>query len=271
MLRILKTHNKLENDYVKYDIIIFLYNKFNVIRIKGYMKNKKALIEIGTSMIKKIDTLQRTSLFKNISREDIELMIKCLSVRSVKYKKNEFVFNAGDEINEIGVVITGSVNLIREDFWGNRFIFEKIGPSGMFGETIVFAETNNLPVSVVASQDTEILYLCSDRIITTCSSACKFHNNLIHNMVQIISNKNVMLTQKINNISKRTTRDKIISFLSFEAMRNKSNTFKIQYSRQELADYLSVDRSALSRELSKLQNEKRIAFNKNMFTLLSEE
>lgn len=215
-----------------------------------------------------IEILGRTDLFKEISSQDIRNMIGCLSIRRVKYDKDEYIINAGSSINEIGVILSGSVNLIKEDFWGNRFIFQKYGSAEMFGETIVFAETNKIQVSVIANEDTEILYINSNRIITTCKSGCLYHNQLIHNMIRIISNKNVMLTQKLTNISKRSTRDKILSYLSYESERNKSNTFDIPYTRQELADYLSVDRSALSRELGKLQNEEKIRFNKSRFTLI---
>lgn len=215
-----------------------------------------------------IEILGRTDLFKEISSQDIRNMIGCLSIRRVKYDKDEYIINAGSSINEIGVILSGSVNLIKEDFWGNRFIFQKYGPAEMFGETIVFAETNKIQVSVIANEDTEILYINSNRIITTCKSGCLYHNQLIHNMIRIISNKNVILTQKLTNISKRSTRDKILSYLSYESERNKSNTFDIPYTRQELADYLSVDRSALSRELGKLQNEEKIRFNKSRFTLI---
>ena len=165
-------------------------------------------------------------------------------------------------------MLTGNVHVIQEDFWGNRTILANIEPGELFGEAFSCAGLDKLPVSVLAVQDSEVLMIDYRKIITTCSSSCVFHTALIHNMLRILADKNVMLTQKMELLTKNTTREKLLAYLSLQAQQAGSTKFNIPFNRQGLADYLSVDRSAMSAELSKMQKDGVLVYKKNRFELL---
>lgn len=213
------------------------------------------------------DILKKCALFKEASNDDIGSMLRCLSAKDKSYKKNDFIFLEDDKADYVGIVISGSVCVIKEDFWGNRAILAKLEAGELFGETYALADAERLPVSVIATQDSEVILIDCKKIIRVCTNSCSFHAQLIRNLLKIVANKNIALNQKIYHIVKRTTRDKLISYLSEQAEKYKSNTFKIPFNRQELADYLSVERSAMSHELSKLRDEGIIEFYKNEFIL----
>lgn len=215
--------------------------------------------------------LKKCPLFADICEFDLANMLGCLSTAKRSYKKNTFIFKTHDTVSSVGIVQSGSVHVIQEDFWGNRTILANFGPAGLFGEAFSCTETEKLPVSVVAAEAVEILFIDYRKIVTTCSNTCVFHIKLIKNMMHILAQKNIMLTQKMEVLSKRTTRDKLLAYLSTQALHNKAGVFSIPFSRQELADYLSVDRSALSREMGAMQNEGLLRFNRNTFELLNLE
>lgn len=215
-----------------------------------------------------IPILEKTSLFSNIVPSDIEFMLNCLSAKVVYYKKDEFILHAGENITSLGMILKGNVLIQKEDFWGNRSIISEVSEGFTFAETYAFISTIPLEMSVIASTDCTILFLDVQKIIKTCSASCSFHNQLIQNLLSDVAKKNMILTKKIEHMSKKTIREKLLSYLSTESQKNNSASFKIPFNRQELADYLSVDRSALSNELSKLMNENIIKFKKNEFTLL---
>ncbi len=212
--------------------------------------------------------LKQTPLFQGIKENDYDFLLKCLSAREQEYKKDTYIFMTGNPVTEVGIVLSGSVNIINEDYWGNRTIISKMSVGEMFGEAFSYAEITTLPVSVVAVENTRILFINYKQILTNCASLCTFHANLIHNMVRILAYKNIALTRKIEHTSRRTTRDKLLSYLSAQAITAKRQAFDIPFNRQELADYLSVDRSAMSNELCKLRDEGVLAFHKNHFELL---
>lgn len=213
--------------------------------------------------------LKETILFRGMKEEDITGVLSCLGAEKREYKKGEFIFRAGEKAVLVGVVLNGKVQVIKEDFFGNRAILTEVTSASLFGESFPFAEEERLPVSVMAVTDSEILFMDYKRIITTCSSACVFHSKLIENMLFIIAKKNVLLNEKIQVMSKRTTREKLLSYLQNQAMRAGSSSFTIPFNRQELADSLCVDRSAMSNELSKLQEEGILNFHKSEFVLLT--
>ena len=211
---------------------------------------------------------KKCELFQNISDDEILRLLSCLSAQTISYKKDEYIVSDSDDVTMIGIVLCGSVQIIKEDFWGNCSILSKGMPGDLFCESFVCAQIKSIPVSVVACEKCDILFIDYSKIISTCSSACSYHNSLLQNMVKILASKNIMLTQKIEHISKKATREKLLSFLSAQASKAKSNSFEIEFNRQDLADYLSVDRSAMSKELCKLRDEGILKFNKNEFELL---
>jgi CRP-like cAMP-binding protein len=218
-------------------------------------------------MKKYFEVLTNCALFNDATSEDLVSMLRCLSAKDKFYKKNDFIFLEEDKADYVGIVITGSVCVIKEDYWGNRAILAKLEPGELFGETYALADVDSLPISVLATQDCEVILIDCKKIIRTCSNCCSFHSKLIDNLLKIIAYKNITLNQKIYHLVKRTTKEKLISYLSEQAAKYKSNVFKIPFNRQELADYLSVERSAMSHELSKLKAEGIIEFNKNEFIL----
>ncbi len=210
-----------------------------------------------------INTLRNCPLFFNFTDNEIYNAVNLSKPKIKKYSKNEFVFSAENSVSELGIVLSGNVSVIKEDFWGNRAILTKINQSEIFGEAFALIMTDRLPVSVISNNSSEIMFLDSKKIT-------ELNSKLITNLLQIFAQKNIMLTQKIEHLIKRTTKEKVLSYLSAEAQSHKSNAFFIPFSRSELADYLSVDRSALSRELCRLRDSGILRFNKNHFELLKQ-
>lgn len=218
-------------------------------------------------MEKHFALLNKTTLFAGIETNKISAMLNCLSAHTTSYEKETFILHNGDMVHQVGMVLTGSVLIIKEDFWGNRSILSEISPGGLFAETYACMGSTPLEVSVIAASHCEILFLDIHKILTVCSSACEFHARLIHNLLSTLAQKNIFLTRKMEHISQKTTRDKLLSYLSAESQKAQSPSFSIPFSRQQLADYLSVDRSAMSSELGKLKKEGILDYTKNAFFL----
>ena len=219
-------------------------------------------------MKKYIPTLKRTKLFAGVADEEICAMLSCLDARLHTYKKGEYVLRQGEHLNCITVLVNGELHIQRDDYWGNRAIVNRIAVGEMFGEAYIAPESGALLNDVVAVEDSAVIFFNVRRIITVCSSACRFHSMVVQNLFFAISEKNRTLVQKLGHISKRTTREKLISYLSEEAKRHNSASFTIPFNRQQLADFLSVDRSAMSNELCKMRDEGMLEFEKNQFKLL---
>lgn len=219
--------------------------------------------------MKEITTiLKRTRLFSGVGNDEISAMLNCLQAKLLTYKKGEYVFRQGEHVNRISVLAEGKLLVQSDDFWGNRSIINVISIGEMFGEAYASPESEAIPNDVIAEEDSTVIFFDIQKILTVCPSACKFHSIVIQNLFFAISDKNRKLVQKMGHMSKRTTRAKLISYLSEEARRQSKNTFTIPFNRQQLADFLSVDRSAMSNELCKMRDEGLISFNKNQFTLL---
>lgn len=219
-------------------------------------------------MKKYVSILKRTQLFAGVGDEEITSMLSCLGARLGNYKKGEYVLRQGEHLNDIVVLVEGKLHIQKDDYWGNRSILGLISVGEMFGEAYVAPESGSILNDVVAVEDSTVIFFNVNRIITTCSSACRFHAMVVQNMFFAISEKNRKLVQKLGHMSKRSTREKLISYLSEEAGRQNSSSFTIPFNRQQLADFLSVDRSAMSNELCKMRDEGLLKFEKNQFELL---
>jgi CRP-like cAMP-binding protein len=219
-------------------------------------------------MEKNISALRDCPLFCGISMENLAALLDCLRANRAVYGRGEFVYSAGDEITSLCVVMSGGVHVILEDYWGNRAIIARVGPGELFAEAFCCAGVKNIPVSVMASGQSEILFVDFARAAWTCPSSCEFHSLLVRNMLRILARKNVTLMRKIEHVTRHTTREKLLSYLSERAHEAGSGAFEIPFSRQELADYLSVERSAMSNELSKMRGENILRYEKNHFELL---
>lgn len=209
-----------------------------------------------------------SAIFQNITEEDAESVLKCLSAVKKQYKKGETIFHAGEKARAMGLVVSGAVEIVRDDYWGNRQILGKARPGELFGESYACMPDEIFMISAIASEDTEVLFMEVGKILTTCSSACEFHSRLIHNLLYILAGKNLMLTRKIDHMGKRSIREKVMAYLSFQAEMHRSNTFEIPFNRQQFADYLAIDRSALSAELSRMQKDGIIEYEKSRFMIL---
>ncbi len=212
--------------------------------------------------------LQDCPLFDGVHPKDLANILGCLGARPLTVKKGQTIFREGDSTVYVGIVLTGAVKLLREDYFGNRSIVAHIESKQLFGESYAFSGAQTLPVSVTADEDSQVLLLDSRRITVCCANACAFHSQVIFNLLRIVACKNLVLHQKIQITSQRTTREKLMSYLLNEAKRQSSNAFSIPYDRQALADYLEVDRSGLSAEISKLRKEGVLECEKSTFRLL---
>ena len=221
-------------------------------------------------MKKNYQILYECLLFAGITEADLITLLDCVTSRQKRYKKNDFIFFAGDKTDCLGIVLAGAVHIIREDFWGKRKIVARVEPGGLFGETLVCAGIENLPVSVTAAEETEIMFINSKRITGSCSSACTFHTQLINNLTLLLAKKNLTLIQKLEHITQPNTREKLLSYLSEQARLAGKSRFVIPFNREELADYLSVERSAMSAEMSKMREEGLLLYQKNNFELLKD-
>jgi CRP-like cAMP-binding protein len=218
--------------------------------------------------LKNFSALQKSPLFQGVSEAELAGMTKCLGARTKTYSKGESVYRAGDFVREVGVVAEGRVHIVKDDAWGNQNIIAEITSGEMFAEAFVCGGIDVLPVSVVSASGCEIMFVDFQRIITQCGNACVFHSLLIRNIVGVLARKNIMLQGKMEHITKRTTREKLLSYLSEQARKRGSSSFEIPFDRQGLADYLSVERSALSAEMSRLKSEGVINYRKSRFELL---
>lgn len=210
--------------------------------------------------------LAQSLLFQGVSLQDLPHLIRCLEPREVTYPKDYTIIEEGDVLDELAVIISGSVNIVRHDFWGNRTLVAKLGAGDIFAETVACTEEKSV-ASVITEEKTVVLFMGVQKIITTCPSTCIFHQSIIENMVRLLAHKNLVLMQKMNHITKRSTHEKLLSFLSEQAMNTGQQEFTIPFDRQQLADFLCVDRSAMSSCLSKMKNEGLIEYNKNTFVL----
>lgn len=226
--------------------------------------------EVKRDFLSHLSLLKNTALFYGIEEKDLGAMLDCLQAEKRSYGRNDPIYQIGDLAEEVGLVLSGKVCIYRDDFWGNRSILDHVGPGQIFGETYACLRTEELQVSVMALEQTEVLLLDVKRILHTCTSACSFHQRLLRNLMQILARKNLMLTQKVQHMSKRTLRDKLLSYLSACSQERHSQAFTIPFNRQQLADYLSVDRSALSNALCHLRDEGILQFDRNHFILLKE-
>ena len=218
-------------------------------------------------MEKYLPVLKRTRLFSGVGAEELPAMLNCLGAVVRGYRKGEYVFRSGEQIGSITVLVEGRLLIQKDDYWGNRSIVNVIEPGELFGEAYAAPDSGALRNDVLAAEDSTAVFFDIHRVLTVCPSACRFHTLTVQNLFYAISEKNRKLVSKLDITSKRTTREKLLSYLSEEAKRQNASAFEIPFNRQQLADFLSVDRSAMSNELCKLRDAGLISFDRSRFTL----
>ena len=211
--------------------------------------------------------IRSAPLFSGISEEELTAMLSCLRAEKRDFPKEAFVLRAGDTADSIGLVLSGAVLVIQEDIWGNRNILSKAGLGQTFAAAYACAIGSRLNVSVIAETPVTVMFLNVKRILNVCPSACSHHNRIIRNLLGELAEKNLRFNEKLTHMGQRTTRSKIMSYLSAEAQRLGTYEFDIPFSRQQLADYLGVERSGLSLELGKMRGEGLLDFRKSHFVL----
>ncbi|MCJ7769864.1 MAG: Crp/Fnr family transcriptional regulator [Dehalococcoidales bacterium] len=202
-----------------------------------------------------IEVLQTTPLFRGIDREGLSKMLECLKPRIKRYKYREIVALYGSPLSGIGIVASGKVALTRETYSGNRIMLGILDSGDIFGETAAFSNDRTWPVTVIANEDCQLLFLPPDKIQGNCSNICIAHSILILNMLNILSNKALMLNKKIEYLSAKSIRGKVSSYLLEEYVQNNETAFRIPMKRHELADYLGIPRPSLSREMIMMKKD----------------
>ena len=219
-------------------------------------------------MKKYIKIFRKCRLFCDISDEDILRMLVCMGAKVENFDKKYTIFAEGNPAKYIGIMLSGSAQIVQVDYYGNRSILSVVSPCEVFAEAFACAEIRTLPVEVIASEPCEVMLIDCDHILHTCQHNCGFHQQLIFNLMKDLATKAIMFQQKIEVTSKRSTREKLMTYLMLYAKKENSSSFDIPFDRQELADYLEVDRSGLSAEISKLCREGIIESRRKHFILL---
>ena len=214
--------------------------------------------------------LRNSPFFQGLRDEEIRSVLHCVSAEIIRKEKDSCIFRVGDSTQAMGLVLSGSVLSIQEDLWGHRNIVDRIGVGEFFAESFAAIPGAVLNMSIVAAEDCQIMLLNMNRLMQTCVSACAHHHKLVRNLVSVMARNVLNLNNKITLMGKRSTREKILSYLSAESMRQGKLSFDIPYDRQQLADYLCVERAAMSVELSKLQKQGYLKTNRNHFKLFTQ-
>lgn len=214
-----------------------------------------------------LSTIRSAPLFSGVSEAELTAMLACLKAEKKDFPKEAFVLRAGDTAESIGLVLAGTVLVIQEDIWGNRNILSKAGLGQTFAAAYACAPGSRLNVSVVAETPVTVLFLNVKRILTVCPSACSYHSRIIRNLLGELAGKNLQFSEKLTHVGQRSTRSKIMSYLSAEALRLGTYELDIPFSRQQLADYLGVERSGLSQELGKMKKDGLLDYRKSHFVL----
>ena len=209
-------------------------------------------------------------LFEGISPEERKGMLGCIGYHVDSFRKGDIIAFEEENIRSVGIVLSGSVDMIKEDVWGNKILVARMGKDEIFGESFAWGKNKQSAVTFIVSEDAKVLVIPLDRVMHSCTNTCACHHQLVENMVHIIADKNRDLIRKIEVISKRTIREKLLAYLSSQAQTQNSRYFEIPLSRTELAEYLCVDRSALTRELVKMRDDGLIDYDKNCFRILEQ-
>ncbi len=215
------------------------------------------------------DSLSRSELFAAMSPQEIETLLGCLSARERHYQKDEIILLEGAPTEHLGVVLSGSVVIEMGDAWGNHSILGAIGPGGTFAEAYACAPEEPMLVTVSAAQSCSVLLVNAGRVLSTCPRQCPQHSLLIRNLLTLTARKNIQLSRRMQYTAPKTIRGRLMSYFSECAKRAGGPDFTLPFNRQQLADYLSVDRSALCTELGKMQKDGLIRYEKNRIEICS--
>ncbi len=219
-------------------------------------------------MEKYFDVLRKTPLFFGLSDGELRAILSCLGADVLTYERRNTVFFEGERGRYIYIVLFGKIQLEMNDYYGNRSIISAHGPTELFAEAFACVGSPSMPVAAVASEESGVMLIPNERILHTCERGCSFHRQVIYNLMREMAEKNIVYHRRLEVTSKRTTRDKLLTYLLLEAKRLGTYEFDIPFDRQELADYLEVDRSGLCSEIGKLVKEGAIRTARRRFKLI---
>lgn len=217
-------------------------------------------------MKNKLNSLLDCPLFEKISFKELEYLFHCLTFNLKEYATGSYIFSEGDIIQSIGIIVSGKAHIIMDDFWGRRSIFAELKSGDVFGEVFAIKKLP-LNVSVIALENSEVIFLNPDNILTQCDNCCSNHNQLIKNLLSLVASKNMILTEKTRIISERSTKNKLLAYFSLLSAKQNTDKITLPFNREQLADYLNVERSAMSYEMSKLKDKGYIDYYKNKVVL----
>lgn len=211
--------------------------------------------------------LQQVSLFRGFKEGDILQILSCLQAACRIYPKGSCLLHSGDPVESVGLLLEGNAVVVQDDFWGNRNLLAQLHAGQLFGEAFACSPGICSTVNVVTQSSCTVMQLEVAPLLTTCSHACTHHQLLIRNLLGELAAKNLLFNEKLTHMGQRTTRQKLLSYFSAQAMKHGCAEFDIPFDRQQLADYLGVERSAMSAELSRLKKEGLLLYRKNHFLL----
>lgn len=215
--------------------------------------------------------IKKCALFRGIEENNYKHLLGCLNVQIKHFKENEYLFFAGDRINKVGVVLSGSVEILKENLAGNKHIIAILESSHLFAEGIVCTANRISPVTVQAKESTMVMFIPYEKIIRSCVQSCSYHFGLIQNMMVVLGEKNIDLNWKLELLTLKGMREKLASYLVKASFENSSYTFQIPLNRTELADFLNVSRTSMCRELTRMKNDGLIDFYGRSFRILDKE
>ena len=218
-------------------------------------------------MTSDLELLTGSPIFNGVENKDREALLSCLKIYSRTYRKGEYIRLEHDNIQDVGIVLKGSVHMLKEDVWGHQTLLAYMGPGELFGETFALLHEQASHVSFLAAAETKVLFLPADRVLNPCKNHCPFHETLSRNFLLLLGKKNLRLMEKIEISSKSSLREKILAYLSIQAQKQGSKYIKVPLNRTEMASYLHANRSAMTRELADMQAEGLIEFDRNTFVI----
>ena len=221
-------------------------------------------------MEKYLSKIKKSPLFIGITEDELKRLLTCFQATVREYQVGDMIIRQGDIVSKIYLILDGVVNIEKDSYWGRRIIIQRLHEYNNIALCLATSKNTESTISAVVSKKTKVLAMNYSNCSSMCNNACSHHGKLIQNLFKILSKENIELLEKIENISQKSIRDKLLTYLSNESLKHKSPTFEISFNRQELADYLNIDRSAMSFEMSKLKNEGLIDFEKNKFSLKAE-
>ena len=211
--------------------------------------------------------LSKIPIFQGIEEPEIASLLQCLQATERTYQKGETILSEGSVTENMGIVLSGMALISCGDIWGNTSVLGHVTPGSVFAEVYACIPGEPLLITVSAAEDTTVLFMNVGRILSTCTNACPFHTRLARNLLTVCAHKSLQLSQRILHTSSKSIRGRLMSYFSQCAKQAGNHIFHIPYNRQQLADYLGVDRSAMCHELSKMQKEGLISYEKNRFSL----